>query len=95
MKLICLICCPANANLLLILQKLHLSHSQKNCFWLPPTVSLEDDSNVVLDEGADVEQHSWSVNGAETELYVICCVIIAEAEVVVMWVNPVGPCCFV
>jgi len=48
-----------------------------------------------LNKGADVEQHSWLVNGAETELNVICCVIVAEAEVVVVRVDPVGPRCFV
>lgn len=71
------------------------SYSQTNCFCASLTVRLEDDSNVVLDEGADVEQHSWRVNGAETELYVICCVIVAKAEVVIMRVDPVSPCCFV
>lgn len=59
------------------------------------TVSLEDDSDVVLDKRADVKQHSWCVNSAETELYVIRCIIVAKAEVVVMRVNPVGPCCFI
>lgn len=31
------------------------------------------------------------MDGAETELYVVCCVVVAEAEVVIMRVNPVGP----
>lgn len=59
------------------------------------TVSLEDDSDVVLDKGADVEQHGWRVNRAEAELYVIRCVVVAEAEVVVVRVDPVGPRRFV
>lgn len=75
------ICCP---TYVILLQN-----------WVFLTVSLEDDSNVILDKRADVEQHSWRVNSAEAELYVICCVIVAQAEVVVVWVNPVGPCCFV
>lgn len=59
------------------------------------TISLEDDSDVVLDEGAYVEQHGWCVNSAKTELYVICCIIVAETEIVVVRVNPVGPRCFI
>lgn len=62
---------------------------------LLPTVTLKDDGNVILDKGADVEQHGWFVDGAETELYVICRVVVAEAEVVIVWVDPVGPCCLV
>lgn len=64
-------------------------------FWASPTISLEDDSDVVLDKGADVEQHCRRVNSAETELYVICCVIVPKAEVVIVRVDPVGPCCFI
>lgn len=60
-----------------------------------PTVILEDDSDVVLDKGADVQQHGWLVNGAETELYVIRRVVVAQAEVVIVRVNPVGPRRFV
>lgn len=60
-----------------------------------PTVILEDDSDVVLDKGADVQQHSWLVNGAETELYVVRRVVVAQAEVVIVRVNPVGPRRFV
>lgn len=62
---------------------------------LLPTVVLEDDSDVVLDKGADVQQHSWLVNGAETELYVIRRVVVAQAEVVIVRVNPDGPRRFV
>lgn len=35
------------------------------------------------------------MNGAETELDVVCCVVVAEAEVVIMRVHPVGPRYFV
>lgn len=62
---------------------------------LLPTVFLEDDSDVVLDKRANVQQHSWLVNGAETELYVIRRVVVAQAEVVIVRVNPVGPRRFV
>ena len=64
------------------------------CFFFPfasPTVSLEDDGDVVLDEGADVEQHSRRVNSAETELDVVCRVVVAQAEIVIMRVDPVRP----
>lgn len=67
----------------------------RTSFRASPTISLEDDGDVVLDKGADVEQHGWRVNSAETELYVIRCVVVAEAEVVIVRVNPVGPCCFI
>lgn len=65
------------------------------CLWAFPTIRLQDDGDVVLDKGADVQQHSWCVNSAEAELYIIRSVIVAQAEIVVVRVYPVGPCCFV
>lgn len=62
---------------------------------LLPTIAFKDDGDVVLDKGADVEQHGWLVDGAETELNVIRRVIVAKAEVVVVRVDPVGPCCLI
>lgn len=62
---------------------------------LLPTVTFQQDGDVVLDKGADVEQHGWLVDGAETELNVIGRVVVAEAEVVIVRVNPVGPGCLV
>lgn len=56
-----------------------------------PTISPEDDSDVVVDEGADVEQHGGRMQGAKTELYIIGRVIVAKAEVVVVRIDPVGP----
>lgn len=60
-----------------------------------PTVGLEDDSDVILYERADIQQHSGRVHGAETELNVVSRVVVAQTEVVVMGVDPVGPRCLV
>lgn len=55
------------------------------------TIFFENDSHVVLEEGADVEKDSRGVEGAEAELNVITGVIVAQAEVVVVGVPPVCP----
>ena len=57
----------------------------------PPTVGFEDDGDVVLHEGADVEQHGRGVQRAEAELHVVRRVVVAQAEVVEVGVDPVGP----
>ena len=57
----------------------------------PPTVGFEDDGDVVLHEGADVEQHGGGVQRAEAELHVVRRVVVAQAEVVEVGVDPVGP----
>lgn len=80
----------------------HCFHECSNCTtssvagflfqsWCHLTVFFEDNSNVVLHKGADVEQYSWRVDGAEAELDVVCRVVVAEAEVVVVRVDPIGP----
>lgn len=56
-----------------------------------PTIFLQDDSHVVLDERADVEQYSRRLEGTEAELYLITGVVVAQAEVVVVGVQPVSP----
>ena len=56
-----------------------------------PTVGFEDDGDVVLHKGADVEQHGGGVQGAEAELHVVRRVVVAQAEVVEVGVDPVGP----
>ena len=57
------------------------------------TILVEKDSYEVLDEGADVEQHSRGVGGAETQLDHVGRVVVAQCEVVVVGVDPDGPRC--
>lgn len=52
------------------------------------TIFLEEYSNVVFVEGADVQQHSWSLLGTEAELDVIGGGVVAKREVVPVRLDP-------
>lgn len=55
-------------------------------FWC--TVFLEQHSDVVFVKGTDVEQHGWSLLRAEAKLNVIGGGVVAQHEVVPVWLNP-------